>query len=79
MLIYGSGASPFVQRVLMAARAKGHELALEPPPGGHMRSPEFRAISPMGRIPLLRLDDGRHLCESDGSRVGWTRPCPARR
>ena len=64
MIVYGSTASPFVQRVLMAARAKGHDLVVQPPPGG-MRSPEFQAISPMCRIPLLELDDGRHLCESD--------------
>lgn len=63
MKIYGSIASPFVQRVLMAARIKGHELPVEPPPGGTMQSPEFRAISPMGRIPVLD-DDGWTLAES---------------
>lgn len=66
MHLYGSLASPFVQRVLMTARAKGHELELRMPPGeGGMRSPEFQAISPMGRIPLLELDDGTHICESE--------------
>jgi len=64
MHIYGSTASPFVQRVLMAARAKGHEIAVTPPLGGQMQSPEFQAISPMGRVPVLALDDGGHLCES---------------
>ncbi len=63
MHIYGSTASPFVQRVLMAARAKGHDIAVQPPLAG-MQSPEFQAISPMGRIPVLALDDGGHLCES---------------
>lgn len=63
MRIYGSIASPFVQRVLMAARIKGHELPVEPPPGGGMQSPEFRAISPMGRIPVLE-EDGWTLAES---------------
>jgi glutathione S-transferase len=63
MKIYGSIASPFVQRVLMAARIKGHELPVEPPPGGDMRSAEFRAISPMGRIPVLD-EDGWTLAES---------------
>lgn len=62
MKIYGSIASPFVQRVLMAARIKGHDIPVEPPPGG-MQSPEFRAISPMGRIPVLE-DDGWTLAES---------------
>lgn len=63
MKVYGSVASPFVQRVLMAARIKGHDLAVEPPPGGSMQSPEFRAISPMGRIPVLE-EDGWTLAES---------------
>jgi glutathione S-transferase len=66
MHLYGSLASPFVQRVLMTARAKGHDIDVRFPPGeGGMKSEEFRAISPMGRIPILALDDGQHLCESD--------------
>ncbi|MES2044191.1 MAG: glutathione S-transferase family protein [Pseudomonadota bacterium] len=65
MHLIGSTASPFVQRVLMTVHAKGTELAVQPPPGGNMRSPEFVAISPMGRIPVLALDDGSFLCESE--------------
>ncbi len=64
MHLYGFALSPFVQRALMAARAKGHEVELRPPPGGAIHSPEFGAISPLGRIPLLALDDGRHIAES---------------
>lgn len=63
MKVYGVIFSPFVQRVLMAARAKGHELALDSLPGGAITSPEFAAISPMGRIPLLE-DGDLHVCES---------------
>lgn len=63
MILYGVIFSPFVQRVLLAARFKGHDLALTPPPGGALSSPAFAAISPMGRIPLLD-DDGLILCES---------------
>jgi glutathione S-transferase len=63
MKVYGSIASPFVQRVLMAARIKGHDLPVDPPPGGSMQSPEFRAISPMSRVPVLD-DDGWTLAES---------------
>ena len=65
MHIYGSTVSPFVQRVLMTARARGHEIAVQAPLGGNMRSAEFQAISPTGRIPVLALDDGRHICESE--------------
>jgi glutathione S-transferase len=65
MHLLGSTASPFVQRVLMTARAKGADLEVHPPLGGKLTSPEFLAISPMGRIPVLVLDDGTHLCESE--------------
>ena len=65
MHLIGSLASPFVQRCLIVARAKGHELAVELPPGGGMQSAEFQAISPMGRVPVLAFDDGTYLCESN--------------
>ncbi len=65
MHLLGSTLSPFVQRVLMTVRAKGAELEVHPPLGGKMTSPEFLAISPMGRIPILVLDDATHLCESE--------------
>lgn len=64
MKLYGVTMSPFVQRVLLAGRIKGHEIALEPPMGGNFRSLEMLAVSPLGRIPVLD-DDGWTLCESD--------------
>lgn len=64
MILYGSPVSPFVQRVLIAAAVKGHRLPVGAPPGGTMQAPEFLAIAPLGRIPVLALGDGRHLSES---------------
>ncbi len=64
MKLYGFILSPFVQRVLIAARLKGHEIPVVPPLGGAIASPEFAAISPMRRIPVLEEEDGWHLAES---------------
>ncbi len=64
MKLYGFIVSPFVQRVLIAARLKGHEIPVVPPLGGAIASPEFAAISPMRRIPVLEEEDGWHLAES---------------
>ena len=64
MHLIGSPASPFVQRCAIIARSKGLDIEIAPIPGGAMHSPEFQALSPMGRIPLLVLDDGTHICES---------------
>jgi glutathione S-transferase len=63
MKVYGVDFSPFVQRVLLAARLKGHDLSTAPLPGGGFESAEFAAISPMRRIPVLD-DDGFTLAES---------------
>ena len=32
---------------------------------GYTRTPEFLAMNPNGKIPVLELDDGRHLAESN--------------
>lgn len=64
MKLHGSPLSPFVQRVLLAARIKGVELDLVPLPRGGMQSEAFAAISPMRRIPVLEEDDGWTMVES---------------
>lgn len=64
MRLYGVIFSPYAQRCLMVARAKGYELPLvAPPPDGNWRSAEYRAINPLARVPCLD-DDGFVLPES---------------
>lgn len=63
MKLYGSLASPYVARVVLAARWKGLALAPEPPPGGGIKSPEYLRMNPMGKMPALEVG-GRCLAES---------------
>ncbi len=56
LILYGGAISPFVRKVRVVLAEKGVAYSLEqvspfkPPP-------EFRAISPLGRIPVLRDTD----------------------
>jgi glutathione S-transferase len=63
MKLYGSLVSPYVARVVLAARAKGLDLAPEAPPGGGIKSPEYLALNPMGKMPVLE-DGGKYVSES---------------
>ena len=65
MKLYGSLASPYVARVTMFAALKGVELPVSEPIGGGIKSPEFLALSPMGKMPILDLGDGKVLAESE--------------
>jgi glutathione S-transferase len=63
MKLLGSALSPYAVRVMLAARFKGVELSVEAPPEG-LGSPELRARSPIGKIPVL-VEDALVLPESD--------------
>jgi glutathione S-transferase len=63
MKLYGSLVSPYVARVVLMARAKGLALEPTPPPGGGIKSPEYLALNPIGKMPTLE-DGGRSLAES---------------
>lgn len=52
MKLYGGKLSPFVMRVLLAARAKGIDLRVEMPEGG-IKSDGFLKLNPMGKMPCL--------------------------
>jgi glutathione S-transferase len=53
-------------KVRLAARQLGIALALKdyPENGGETRRPEFLALNPNGRVPVMAFDDGRALPES---------------
>ena len=64
MKLYGSFGSPYVARVVLFARLKGLDLVPESPPGGNIKSAEFLALNPIGKIPVLDID-GFGLPESE--------------
>lgn len=64
MQLYGDSASPYVTRVVLFARLKDIELERPPVPGDNPRSAAWHALNPLGKVPGLRLDDGRIVPES---------------
>ncbi|MBW2275737.1 MAG: glutathione S-transferase family protein [Deltaproteobacteria bacterium] len=61
--------NPTRLRLYLAEKAQGGcEIALEYVqvhlPNGEQNSPEHRTRNPLGRVPVLELDDGSYLCES---------------
>jgi glutathione S-transferase len=65
MKLYSSGNSPFGARVTIAARAKGIELERPALPAGGLKGPEFLAINPIAKIPVLVLETAQVIVESD--------------
>lgn len=65
MKLYAVTLSPFAARVRLALRAKGVTCNIEAPPGGGTRSPEYLAINPIGKLPVLVTDDGMAIAESE--------------
>jgi glutathione S-transferase len=61
---YGSG-SPYAWRVWLALEQKRipYELKLQSFSSGDLKTPEYLAINPRGRVPAIR-DDGFALFES---------------
>lgn len=64
MKLIGAIASPYVTRALMFARLKGVDLPLEKIPGNSPASDEYRALTPIGKIPVLDVD-GHIIAESE--------------
>jgi glutathione S-transferase len=55
-LIYGADISPYMQRLTVQLDIKGLAYRVVPPPGG-LHSDAFRAINPIGKIPVLQAGD----------------------
>ena len=62
--LYQSDLSPYATRVRILAHAKNVKLDNLPPPGGGLKSAEYLAINPLGKIPSLD-HDGEVLIESE--------------
>jgi len=61
--VYGVSASPFVRKVRVVLAEKKLDYQLEPIFPGPQTPPEFRKISPLGKIPAFR-DGDRTLADS---------------
>ncbi|MGF1444577.1 MAG: glutathione S-transferase family protein [Pikeienuella sp.] len=64
MILYGRNMSPFARRIAIWARLQGRALERrEIRPLGETWD-EIRAHNPVGRVPVLILDDGTRLIET---------------
>jgi glutathione S-transferase len=62
---YSSSGNCHKVRLLLEQLGREYEWIETDTYNGESRTPEFLARNPNGRVPLLELDDGRHLAESD--------------
>lgn len=64
MKLYGALASPYVARVMLFAKLKGIDVPSAELPGGRPSAPEYKAFTPIGKIPSLDVD-GKCIPESE--------------
>lgn len=67
MKLYSIGLSPFAARCRMQIRAKGLDVEILDPPAAPS-SPEYKALNPIGKVPLLdtgamRIPECQVICE----------------
>jgi len=65
MRLYGVARSPFAARVQAVIALKGLDISMIPPPDAGLKSLGYLALNPMGRVPVLALNDGSTLPESE--------------
>lgn len=66
-VLYNADLSPYAARVRLAVYLKGldDQVSFAPPPGDGLKSPEYLAENPLGKVPALKLDTGFCLPESE--------------
>ena len=64
MKLYGMNLSNFVTKSKIAMYEKGLHVELTPPVGGDLKSAQYLAINPLGKIPTLDAD-GTIIAESE--------------
>ena len=64
MKLYSANLSPYASRARLAIYAKGLTVEIAYPPGGGLKSPEYLAITPLGKAPCLETDSGEAIPES---------------
>jgi glutathione S-transferase len=72
MILFDSPSSgnAYKCRLLLHKLGLAYERRIVDIDAGETRRPDFLALNPNGRVPLLRLPDGTHLAESNAI-LGW--------
>ncbi len=65
MKLYNADLSPYAARVRLAIYRKNLPITITAPPESGIKGPEYLALNPMGKIPVLVLDSGATLPESE--------------
>jgi glutathione S-transferase len=65
MKLYSLDLSPYAARVRISIYAKKLPIEIVAPPAAGIKSVDYLALNPMGKIPVLLLDDGVSIPESE--------------
>jgi glutathione S-transferase len=65
MKLYNADLSPYAARVRLAIYRKDLKIEIVAPPESGLKGPEYLALNPMGKIPVLVTENGETLPESE--------------
>lgn len=63
MKLYSTSLSPYATRIRIQIRLKDLPIEISEPPVP-LRTPEFKEMFTLGKVPVLKLEDGNHLPDS---------------